>query len=133
PGTCQTTKPVPVSGQWKSTIRLHRGDQILGLPLYMPEDKAIPAKGIPAQPSMTRQFVKDKKNLQREQKPGVPGFLTLIAYLTVLAIVVCVLIALGVGIARIDRDRDWTPEGDGSRDRFRRSASPTGARAAAAS
>ena len=80
PGTYATTQPVPVYGQWKSTVRLHRGDEILGLPIYMPEDKAIPAKGVPAQPAMTRAFVKDKKNLQREQKPGVPGFLTLIAY-----------------------------------------------------
>ena len=130
PGTYATTRPVPVSGQWKATLRLHRGSEILGLPIYMPEDKAIPAKGIPAQPAFSRAFVKDKKNLQREQKPGIPGFLTLIAYLAVLAIVVCLLIALGIGIGRIDRDRDWTPE-EGGRDRFRRAEAPAGAHAAA--
>ena len=37
----------------------------------MPEDKAIPAKGIPAPAQFTRTFEKDKKLLQREQKPGV--------------------------------------------------------------
>ena len=30
---------------------------------------------------MTRDFVLDKKNLQREQKNDVPGFLTTLAYL----------------------------------------------------
>jgi hypothetical protein len=108
PGVYRTTEPVPVYGQWKSTVRLHRGNSILGLPIYMPEDKAIPAKGIPAQASMTRAFVRDKKNLQREQKPGVPGILTLFAYLVVLAIVVGLLAALAIGVMRIDRDRGRT-------------------------
>jgi hypothetical protein len=108
PGVYRTTQPFPVYGQWKSTIRLHRGDSILGLPVYMPEDKAIPAKGVPAQASMTRAFVRDKKNLQREQKPGVPGFLTLFAYLVVLAIVVGLLAALTIGVMRLDRDRERT-------------------------
>jgi hypothetical protein len=52
----------------------------------MPADDAIPVKGIPAPARFTRPFVRDKELLQREQKAGVPGFLTLLAYLAVLAI-----------------------------------------------
>ena len=134
PGVYRTTKPMPVSGNWKTTLRLHRGSAIQGLPVYMPEDKAIPAKEIPAQPNMTRAFVRDKKNLQREQKSGVPGFLTTLAYLVVLAIVIAILAALAIGLRRMDRDRSAdrrssdvaTPAGSNG-SRFTRSS---GARAA---
>jgi hypothetical protein len=106
PGVYRTKQPMPVSGNWKTTLRLHRGSAVQGLPVYMPEDKAIPAKEVPAQPQMTRAFVRDKKNLQREQKGDVPGFLTTLAYLIVLAIVFAILAALTIGLRRMDRDRE---------------------------
>jgi hypothetical protein len=87
PGVYRAARPVPVWGpKWKSTIRLQRGRAVLGLPIYMPEDKAIPVAGIPAPTRFTRPFERDKKLLQREQKSNVPGFLTVAAYLAVLAI-----------------------------------------------
>jgi hypothetical protein len=52
----------------------------------MPADSAIPVKGIAAPAQFTRSFERDKQLLQREQKSGVPGVLTLAAYLGVLAI-----------------------------------------------
>jgi hypothetical protein len=105
PGEYRTTEPIPVNGNWKSTVRLHVGRAILGLPIFMPEDEAIPAKAIPAEPSFERAFVRDKKNLQREQKQDVAGWLTTAAYLFVLAIAVGLTAALTVGLARLDRDR----------------------------
>jgi hypothetical protein len=105
PGVYRTTEPIPVYGNWKTTIRLHKGDVVAGLPIFMPEDPAIPAKEIPAEAQMTRDFVLDKKNLQREQKQGVPGFLTTLAYLIVLAIVIGITAALAIGLRRMDRDR----------------------------
>jgi hypothetical protein len=133
PGVYRTTKPMPVSGNWKTTLRLHTGSAVMGLPIYMPEDKAIPAKEVPAQAQMTRAFVRDKKNLQREQKAGVPGFLTTLAYLVVLAIVIAILAALTIGLRRMDRDRDASagdpeaPSGVTGSARFKRQV---GARAA---
>jgi len=59
---------------------------VLGLPIYMPRDEAIPVAVIPAPARFTRPFERDKKLLQREQKGNVPGFLTLTAYLIVLVI-----------------------------------------------
>ena len=106
PGVYRTSQPIPVYGNWKTTIRLHKGDVVAGLPVFMPEDPAIPAKEIPAQAQMTRDFVLDKKNLQREQKQGVPGFLTTLAYLIVLAIVIGITAALAIGLRRMDRDRE---------------------------
>ncbi len=75
-GVYRTTEPIPVHGDWKASIRLQRGREILGLPVYMPEDTAIPAPKVPAKQSFTRPFVNDSELLQREQKPGVPGWLT---------------------------------------------------------
>jgi hypothetical protein len=100
PGEYRTTKPLPVYDNWKSTIRLQKGRTVAGLPVYFPPDPAIPVKAIPAEDNFTRTFVRDKKNLQREQKKGVPGFLTLLAYLIVLAIAVGLISSLAWGLAR---------------------------------
>ena len=73
------------------------------MPLFMPKDQAIPAPEVPAKANFTRAFLKDKKVLQREQKQGVPGFLTLAAYLTVLAIALSLIALLGWALLRVDR------------------------------
>lgn len=37
PGTYRSTRPLPVYDNWKSTLRLHKGATVAGLPIYMPE------------------------------------------------------------------------------------------------
>src|SRR3954447_7210177 len=106
PGVYRTTEPIPVYGNWKATLRLHKGDVVAGLPVFLPNDPAIPAKEVPAEPTMTRAFVLDKKNLHRGQKQGVPGYLTTLAYIIVLAIVIGITAALTIGLRRMNRDRD---------------------------
>jgi hypothetical protein len=101
PGTYRTTEPIPVDGSWKSILRLHRGSSIQGMPIFMPRDRAIPAPEVAATASFERAFVLDKKNLQREQKQGVSGSLTLIAYLVVLAIATGLIAALVACLARL--------------------------------
>lgn len=102
PGLYRTTQPIPVSGpKWKSSLRLQRGDEVLGLPIYMPADSAVPVQGIPAPAQFTRSFEKDKKLLQREQKQGISGALTLGAYLFVLSIGLIVIGLLAWGLRRI--------------------------------
>ena len=71
-------------------------------PIYLPEDKAIPAKEVPASSSFTRPFVRDKKVLQREAVGGT-GWLALPAYLLLLAIVSLWLAALGLGLRRLEQ------------------------------
>ncbi len=102
-GVYRTTEPIPVHGDWKASIRLQRGRELLGLPIYMPEDTAIPAPGVPANKSFTRPFVDDHQLLQREQKQGVPGWLTTAAPLGVLAIALGFLAALAWGLSRLAR------------------------------
>jgi hypothetical protein len=97
PGTWETTKPLPVHDLWKTTLRLQRGSDVLGLPVYMPQDAAIPAKEIPATQTFTRSFERDKKLLQREQKHGVPTYLWTIAYIVVGLIAVIAFACIGAG------------------------------------
>jgi hypothetical protein len=105
PGTYRNTEPLPVHGNWKTTLRLHKGFAIQGLAIYFPEDKAIPVKAVPAEPHFTREFQRDKKLLQREQKPGTSGALWGAAYVAVGAIWFAMLAALAWGLARLDRIR----------------------------
>jgi hypothetical protein len=102
-GVYRTTKPIPVYGSWKATMRIQQGDALISMPLFMPKDQAIPAKEVPAKPTFTRAFLKDKEVLQREQKQGVPGFLTLAAYLTVLAIALSLIALISWALLRVDR------------------------------
>jgi hypothetical protein len=101
-GVYRTTVPIPVHGDWKAMVRLDRGRSIVSVPIYLPEDRAIPAPGVPAEASFTRPFIRDKKVLQREQKSGVPGGLALIAYLTVLAIVTALIVLIGWVLLRLE-------------------------------
>jgi hypothetical protein len=103
PGTYRTPEPLPVYGNWKTTLRLHKGFAVAGLPVYFPEDSAIPVKGVPAPKQFTRDFARDKKNLQREQKAGVPGFLTAAAYLVVLLIFIFLYASMGWGLALLQQ------------------------------
>ena len=102
-GTYASTKPLPVSGDWKTTLRLQRGRDVLGVPIYFPNDPAIPAKGIPVAPHMTRAFVFDKRNLQREQKRGVAPWLTTAAYFAVLALSLALIGGIAWGLRRVER------------------------------
>ncbi len=108
-GVYRTTEPIPVYGSWKATMRIQQGDALISMPLFMPKDQAIPAPEVPAEANFTRAFLKDKKVLQREQKQGVPGFLTLAAYLTVLAIALALIALLGWALLRVDRGEGRSP------------------------
>jgi hypothetical protein len=102
-GSYRTTRPIPVHGSWKALVRLHRKDSLLGAPIYLPEDSAIPVKGVPATAGFSRPFVKEKKILQREQKSGVSPALTTIAYSVVGSIVLALILALAWALTRLGR------------------------------
>ena len=99
-GVYETTKPIPVSGDWKTLVRLHRGDQIVGVPVFLPRDEAIPAAAVPAGNGFTREFIPDKKILQREAKEA-SGALTAFGYLTVLAIALALIALMTWGMRRL--------------------------------
>ncbi len=100
PGHYRTTEPIPVHGNWKALIRLHNGNSLTAVPLFLPRDQAIPATEVPARERFTRSFVADHKLLQREQKAAAPG-LAPAAYLVVVAIALSLLAVLVWGLHRL--------------------------------
>jgi hypothetical protein len=109
PGVYRTTKPIPVYGSWKSTLRIQQGDALVSMPLFMPKDEAIPAKEVPAAARFTRPFQPDIEVLQRERKQDVSGALTLTAYLTVLAIALALIALIAWSLLRVDRGEGRSP------------------------
>jgi hypothetical protein len=103
PGLYRFTQPIHVDGTWKTTLRLHKGRQLAGLPIFMPADPAIPVPQVPVAAHMTRSFELDHHLLQREQKKGVPAWLTLTAYLGVGGISFALIFVVGFGLARLER------------------------------
>jgi hypothetical protein len=100
PGTYESTKPMPVYGDWKTMLRVHKGSSLLGVPVYMPADPAIPAPEVPAKAHFTRTFVDETKILQRELKDDVPGWTWAAASLVVLFISLSFILALAWGLGR---------------------------------
>jgi hypothetical protein len=100
PGVYRTTEPLPVHGNWKALIRLHDTTSQTALPVFLPEDEAIPAPEVPAESSFTREFVSDTEILQREQKTA-SGWLWTLAYLVVLGITLAYLALMAWGLRRL--------------------------------
>jgi len=101
PGVYETSEPLPVDGSWKALIRVHQDDALLGLPIFLPEDPAIPAGEVPATATFERPFVDETEILQRELKDDVPGYLAIVAYLIVGAIVLALIVLLGWVLRRL--------------------------------
>ncbi len=100
PGTYRTTEPIPVHGNWKTMIRLHEGNSLTALPIYLPRDAAIPVGEVPAPAHFTRAFGNEHQLLQREQKGGSP-LLVAIAYSTVAGITLSLLALLAWALHRL--------------------------------
>jgi hypothetical protein len=121
-GVYRSARPVPAWGaKWKSTLRLQTGRSVLAMPIYLPADPAIPVAGVPAPARFTRTFVEDRKVLQREQKPDVPGGLQGAAYVVVALVWSAMIAVVAWGLTQLD--------GEGRRTRRprrrRRATAPT--------
>jgi len=85
-GEYVSDKPLPISGHWKTLVRLHRGAQMLAAPVWMPADPAIGKGSIPAV-DRTVAMVREQKYLTREARSG-PATFAIFAYvlLTIVAV-----------------------------------------------
>jgi hypothetical protein len=100
--TYRSVQPLPISGDWKTLIRLHNEGYLVALPVYLPKDEAIPAPAVPVAARFERTFVADKELLQREALGG-NLWLQRGGYLILLAIAAGWILALGLGLARLGR------------------------------
>jgi hypothetical protein len=66
-GTLRSSRPLPIGGDWKSFIRVHKGRTQISAPIRMPADPAVGFAGFPAVAKVTRPMVRDTKLLQIEQ------------------------------------------------------------------
>ncbi len=102
-GVYATTRPIPVTGDWKAMIRFARGTDLAAIPISLPADTAIPVGAVRPLPQATRAFQPDRHVLQRERKQDVPGWLWGLAGLIVLAITSSLLLVIGWGLVRLAR------------------------------
>lgn len=95
PGEYRSAEPVPIDGLWKTLLRLHRGAEMMAVPIYLPADPDIDE---PAFPAVDRNvpFASEKEFLLRETHEG-NGWLSPVIHLTLVA--VCALWALAFVVA----------------------------------
>jgi hypothetical protein len=109
PGVYRSSRPVPITGSWKTVVSLARGDELMAAPVYLPADPEIGAPEIPALPERTTPFVRNTTLLLREQHGG-PAWPALAAYAG-LAILVVVWVGLMAFIARrVSEESSKPPE-----------------------
>lgn len=72
-GVYRSSEPVPVTGGGKAMIRLHRGDELMVVPVRFPADPEIGAPAITAE-DRTQPFEGEGRYLMREARPGDTWF-----------------------------------------------------------
>lgn len=102
-GAWASTTPVPVTGTWKSFVRVQEGRTMLAAPIRMPADEAISFAGFPARAEITRPMVADRALMQIERKPGVATWLWTAATLTVLLSILAIVVLLAAVVVRVGR------------------------------
>jgi hypothetical protein len=112
-GGYTTTEPVHVAGSGKTLLRLHSGTSVQSVPVYLPEDTAIPAPGVPAVDER-RGFVADKRILQREATTDNVN-LERIAYAVLALIAAAWMGVISWGLVRLERPPTRARQPDSSR------------------
>jgi hypothetical protein len=115
-GHYRSEAPVPVGGKGKAMLRLHRGAEMMAVPIWLPADPEIGAEEVPAVDRRTA-FVSETRFLLREQEPGGEWLLWVVyALLTAVGVLWAAVFALaGRRIADdppSDRERELTRVGD---------------------
>ena len=120
PGRYVSSRPIPVSGTWKSMVGLQRGNEVMAAPIYLPADPEIGASAVPAQAERRVAFSRNTDILLREAKDG-PAWPALLSYAGVAVV-------LGLWLALFTRAASRVPvtsrPGD---DRHRRIPTTVGA------
>src|SRR5918993_639928 len=73
PGEYATERAVPVNGRWKTVLRLHRGGEMMAVPVYLPADPEIGEPEVPAEDRQVA-FGSEQDFLLRETTDGDAWF-----------------------------------------------------------
>ena len=103
PNTWESTKPMPVYGNWKTLLRLQDGRMLAAVPIFLPADAALNEPELPASARFTRDVVPEISILQRERDLDVPASLWGAANLVVLLCSLAVVVGLCLTTGRISR------------------------------
>jgi hypothetical protein len=101
PNTWESTKPVPVHGNWKTLLRLQDGRMLAAVPIFLPADAALGASELPASSHFTRDVVPEISILQRERNLDVPAWTWGVSNLVVLLCSLAVIAGLCATTSRI--------------------------------
>jgi len=101
--TWESTKPMPVHGNWKTLLRLQDGRMLAAVPIFLPADAALGAPELPASASFTRDVQPEISILQRERNLDVPAWTWGAANLVVLICSLLVVAGLCATTSRISR------------------------------
>jgi hypothetical protein len=99
PGRFVTEEPVPVVGDWKTILRLHRGAELLSAPVYLPSDPEIDADEVPADDRVA-DLEGERSVLLREVTDG-PATTRIAAYLVIGVVAAGWIAAFVLAIRRI--------------------------------
>ncbi|TML06729.1 MAG: hypothetical protein E6G41_06170 [Actinobacteria bacterium] len=102
-GTWRTTKALPLTGDWKTMLRVHKGRSLLSAGVYLRADPAIPFKGFRAANGSTQTMVYDQHFLQLERKRNTPAYLWTPAVAIVLLMLGVFITLLALGVGRLGR------------------------------
>jgi hypothetical protein len=107
PGRYVSEKPMPVYGPGKTLVRLHRGSQMLAVPVHFPADPEIGAPEIAAI-NRTATFVREGQYLMRESHGGAAWFAVL-TYILLTGVAGIWIAAFVIAARRVPRDASPGP------------------------
>ncbi|MCG5432590.1 hypothetical protein LV457_09855 [Mycobacterium sp. MYCO198283] len=102
PGHYRTPQAFPISGKWKSLLRVHDGKTLTAVPIYLAGDPQVGIPEYAAQPQSTQPFGPEIKILQRERTFDAPSWLWTAACLVVLFCTLVMIAGLTWGAGRIN-------------------------------
>ncbi|MCD9196748.1 hypothetical protein [Aeromicrobium wangtongii] len=112
--TFESTKPVPVGGNWKTLLRVQDGRTLAAVPIFLPADAPLKAKEVPAEASFTRDFVPEIDILQRERTDEHPAWIWAAANMVVLLCSLGIILGICVSVSRVARSIEEHEAADGA-------------------
>jgi hypothetical protein len=114
PGTYRSAAPVPVDGHWKTLLRLHRGGEMMAVPVWFPADPTIGEGEIPAV-DRTADFASERRYLLREASDETDGLLSPVIHGLLVAAVALWVAAFAAAVRHLQGPVDGRREAEARR------------------